>query len=194
MRRAVVLFAVLCLLAMAAAAHAVTLEQGWYADIDAVEFYIHMDPYGSPELGGNAYFSMPPGAYGPFQVTNDGVPVDIARYVSVPYTVSEVGPQQSLVLPINVPLGVGANLAGIRAGLSTNYDPARMYLSFWHGDRELWTRRVGTTQAWAGWVAGEEVLDGNPFYFKVQVVPEPTTLMGLVGSILCLLPIRRRRA
>ena len=196
MRRKAVVLAVFCLLVFAGGARAVTLQQGWYANIEMVNVHLNLPDWA--ELY-SAWFPTPTGPYWPFQVTSGPWLDDYQRYVSVPNTVYGVGPDQSLVLPIYIPLDTGTPFMQIMATVSTNYDPACMYVSFWHRppggtDELLWSRMVSGPQVWAGTMAWDGVVDGGSWYFKVQVVPEPSAFMVLLAGVGCLLRARRRNA
>ena len=195
MRRKAVVLAVFCLLVFTGGAHAVTLQQGWYANMEIVDVYFYTPLWEDRMV--SAWFPTPTGTYWPFEVTSWGVAPSYRRYVSVPNTVYGVGPDRSLVLPIYIPLDTGTQFTSITAAVSTNYDPIGMYASFWHRtpsgtDERLWARMVSGERVWCGDVAGPGVMDGGSYYFKVEIVPEPSALACLLGPAVCLLATRRR--
>ena len=194
MRRKAVVLAVFCLLVFAGGAHAVTLQQGWYANMNLVDVYFY-GPLWEDRMT-SAWFPTPTGTYWPFLVTDAGG--SWRRYASVPETAYGVTPDQSLVLPIYIPLGTGTRIACLHLSASTNYDPAAMYLTLWHdhpgvSHTLLWEQKLGGQRIWAGDVPFDSTFDNGQTYFKVQVVPEPSALVCLLAGVGCLLRARRRR-
>ena len=196
MRRNTVVLSVFCLLVFSGGAHAVTLQQGWYANIEMVDLY-HYGPMWE-DLLCSASFPTPVGTYWPFLVTSWGAAPGYRRYASVPSTVSGLGPENSLVLPIHVPVDIGTEFTRITATVSTNYDPAYMHVSFWHRppggtDELLWSRMASGERVWSGTMAWDGVVDGGSWYFKVEVAPEPSAFTVLVAGGVYLVATRRRR-
>ena len=196
MRRKAVVLAVFCLLVFAGGAHAVTLQQGWYANIRPV----YVGYYGPlwEDWMCTAWFPTPVGSYGPFLVTDNGGLGSGRRYASVPETAYGVTPDQSLILPIYIPLDMGTRIAYVVPSVSTNYDPAVMYLTLWHdhpgvSHTLLWEQKLGGERVWSGYVPFDSTLDNGETYFKLQVVPEPSALVCLLAGVGCLLRARRRR-
>jgi hypothetical protein len=195
MRKKAVVLAVFCLLVFAGGAHAVTLQQGWYAKVDLVQVYGY-GPMGT-QLLEDVSFTTPLGQCGPFQVTDGGISGGFARYVLVPSTMTGAGPGDSFTLPISMPFGTGTPIAYFGLSVCTNYDPASMYLGLWHQSPGgtpslLWSQNLGGMRVWCGQTAFDTTVDGGPWYLKVQVAPEPSALTCLAALIACAVSLRRR--
>ena len=197
MKKAVVFLVVLLLLIVPVIGQAADLQAGWYANIYTVDVYTY-NYQGMPQLTTGGYFySTPPGQYGPYNVWGGNPQVDFERDVSVPSNALNVGGDQSLVLPLTIPLSNGTRIAYLSFAWQTDYDGSQMYLDLWrtraNGSAEqIWTQRQSGLQFNTTHVAFDATLDG-PYYFKVNVVPEPPTVMPILLGIVGLALARRRR-
>ena len=197
MKRVCVLILLLAsgLLVPLAPSRAADLQAGWYANIVGIEIWLY-GPEGGyrPGPGGSFYTE---GQYGPFLVTNGSYYGK--QYVSVPTNAYGVGPDQTLVLPVSFP-GIGGELiAQVLVDWQTNYDPNQMRLELWrerdNGSQELMWTQLQAGVKWGSRGTGYDTYAEGPYYFKINVLPEPTgvasLLLGLGGlSVL----MRRRRA
>jgi len=197
MKKLSVISAVLLLLILAQVGQAADLQAGWYANVYAVEVYTY-GYQGMPQLTTGAYFySTPPGQYGPFKVWGGNPQVDFERDVSVPSSALNLGADQSLVLPLTIPLSNGTRIAYLSFAWQTDYDGSQMYIDLWRtrasgATEQVWAQRQSGLQFNTTHVAFDATLDG-PYYFKVNVVPEPPTVMPILLGIAGLALARRRR-
>ena len=198
MRRAVVLFAVLCLLAAAAAAHAVTLEQGWYAQLRSVGA-AYTDVYGSLHTWG-VPFDIVPGTYGPFRVTSAPRGSDYSRTVEVPATVGGIAPGTLVELPLITGLAEPNLIDYLNVDWHTNYVSSSMRLELIQRDllssnvTVLW-RQNESGDVWHAQYLAPGV-GPNGLAFRVVAVPEPsagTMLIGCCAMLLARCTRRRRR-
>lgn len=193
------ILAVIGLLGLAQIGQAANLPAGWYANIRSVDVYTY-DSEGISHLTTGGYFyDNPTGDYAPFHVGGPLVRLYDERDVSVPTSVCGATPEQSLYLPLYIPLYRGTWIAGISATTETNYDPARMNLQLWHTTSagmttRLWTQSVGGQQYGGVTFAEDEFLDGT-YFFKVAIVPEPPSLLALtLGFLVTAIRFRRLRS
>ena len=198
-RKGVFLIVLLCIVALAGAAHAVTLEQGWYAQIRGVSMEVY-DQDGVPiPWGFDPYFNTPPGMYGPFQVTNDPRGNSYSRTVSVPSTVYGVAPGTSVELPLITSMADTSVIASMSVDVRTNYDASGMRLQLIGHDQStggttvLW-EQAQSNDYWHGVIMACDVYPAG-LAFRVMAVPEPggasSLLMCVVGT--GFLPLMRRR-
>lgn len=179
-------------------AQAADLQAGWYAYIDAVHVYSYDDLGQLLLVGGAQFYDTPPGQYGPFTVTDGQYHSWYQRSISVPSSVYGVGSDQSLILPMLLPLSVGQEIAFLEIGIGTNYDSSQMYLQMWRQhleggpDELIWERKQSGIGGFSGNIAYDTVYTG-PYYFKVNVVPEPSSFIGLLVVAVPVLHIARRR-
>jgi hypothetical protein len=172
-------------------AHAADLQAGWYANILAISTWL----YGSEGYrpGPVGWFTTQ-GQYGPFTAT--GGSYDTHSYVSVPTTAYGIGSGQSLVLPVSA-MYTSEPVAYVLFTYQTYYDPSQMRLELWRnrsdGSQELmWSQLQQGHQLNSFSVAHDSVYEG-PFYFKVSVVPEPSSIVCVLTALGCLSSVARRR-
>ena len=135
-------------------------------------------------------------SHGPFQVAdpyNDRLELKI----SVPNTVYNVPAQQSLVIPFSTALDNGTQIAYLSIACAMNYDPSQMYLGLYRtrndGTTEsLWTQMQGGVVGFSGHVGFNTTVE-DTFYFKLNIVPEPSTASCLLLGCASLAYIIRRR-
>jgi hypothetical protein len=201
MKRLAIVSAVLCLLALGQVVQAADLQTGWYAKIQSIDVFIPGDPiWLGPQLVASGYFyQTPPGQYGLFQVDGGTPNRDNQRYVYVNEDAYGIGLNDSLALPLSFGLTQGTQIAFLSIAWATNYDPAQMQLQLWqnhsNGSSEmLWSQKQGGVKGNSENAAFNTILDGT-YYFKVSVVPEPSSATCLVAAFGCLLgALRLRRA
>ena len=196
MRKAVVFPAVLLLLIVPVIGHAADLQAGWYVKIQGVNVYTY-DYQGRPQLTAGGYFySTPTGTSGPFLVT-DPSHFNDARWVSVPTAAYGVGTAASLTMPLSIALGQGTGIAYLSISCVTNCDPTQIYLGLYRtrydGTTETLWSQLDDPHGFSGDVAHDTVVEG-PFYFKLNAVPEPSSLVSLILGCGCLTRLLRRRA
>lgn len=197
MKKLAVILAVVSLLVLAQASQAVDLKAGWYANIRGVNIYTY-DIHDQPQLVGGGYFYQTPlGQYGPFVVTDGPYHEAFGRYISVPTDVTNVGPNQNLTVPLMMGLSAGTKIAFLELSWQTNYDPTQMYLDLWHTRQDgtselLWSQKQPGAHGDADYTAYDTIIEG-PFYFRVNVVPEPSCAAGLVFGMLALVPLAKIR-
>ena len=198
MKKAVVFLAVLLLLMVVPmVGQAADLQAGWYAKIITVNVYGY-DYQGMPSLiGGGYFYNSPTGQYGPFHVGGPQARIYDERDISVPSSVANVGADQSLVLPLSIGMSVGSQIAYISISWATCYQADSMCLALWRQrssgtDSLVWQQSLSGTQGNTTHVAYNTVLEG-PYYFKVDVVPEPSAFACLAVLTLGLFRIARIR-
>lgn len=201
MKRIVVFLVLVLLVSLPGAGQASDLQAGSYANIvSTVAFY--RDPNAPPyaqqlypawgefrdvELWQNESFSV---THGP---NND----DGSVYVSL---ATGTASAQSLAMPVWLPLWSGAYVDHISVRWQSNYDPSEMYLELRRsrddgGSDLLWSQTQGGT-AFGDTDIGIGTLStgSQPYYFVLNVVPEPTGLALLLpGACLFAYRIKRRR-
>ena len=181
MRRKAVVLAVFCLLVFAGGAHAVTLEQGWYAQIRGVDVYVYTDPYGSVELRGGASLDIQPGIYGPFRVTLDPVGGNSRVTVDVPTTASGVAPGACVEMPLMTGF---SSVAYLGVDARTDYDASCMRLQLIQRDygtgdvAVLWEQDQSGSYWHFQYMAYDATTAG--LAFRVVAVPEPGGLVALL--------------
>lgn len=198
MARSLVVSISLLFLVIPLAGQAADLQAGWYANMGVVSLY-DMDTHsGIPVSAGGGYFySTPPGTYGPFYVWGGNPHTYGERDISVPTTVSGVGADKSLTLPLYFTREQGGSLAFISFSWQTNYDASQMYLDLWQTKADgtsnlLWTQRQSGLRFDTTHVAYNTVIDGD-YYFRLNVVSEPSGLVSLLAAGAGLVCIRRRK-
>lgn len=199
MRRSAVALVVLLLLALCPALHAADLHEGWYMRVNGPQVYTDVD--GRPELRADGQFTTPFGVYGPFTVSSGGFyPSSFYRYVSVDTDAFGVGPDDSLVLPLTFGMGDTESFLYMRISWATNYDPTHVFLEFWRirmdgTEERVWSQQTAGPTHGSADILYNATHEGG-FYFKVNVVPEPSSvavLSGLVGGMSAALRFKRRR-
>jgi len=200
MNRLNVVLAVIVLLILSHACHAADLQAGWYVKIQGIDLYTYDPNWQYPNLQTGGYFyDTPSGQYGPFDV-NGGTPSrDYRRYIFVLADAYGASSSDSLMLPVSFGTTSGELIAYFSMGVETNYDSACMYLDLWRtrtdGTQELlWTQQSSGSSLWSGHLANDIVAEG-PFFFKLNVVPEPSSLIAVVlgFGIVCGRFSRRKR-
>ena len=196
MKNSAVVLAVVVLCALAQAGQGADLQAGWYATMYSVQFYGYDPQHHYPVLAGSGSFTTI-GTYGPFVVTDDPYHWERSRQATVPSYQPDVDSSSSLSLPVSSELIADLQLAYVHFGWETNYDPTQILLELWHatGDgtlEKVWQQdRAGAQSGFSS--AAYDTSYGDGFYFRVAVLPEPSTccamLGGLSGYLLCL---RRR--
>lgn len=171
---AFLLFALLATLILAASAPAADLQAGWYAHVSGITVYQY-DYYGYPYIRASGWFVTPPGAYGPFVLTDGPYHSRSYREASVLADAQGVGPSSSLDLPVGTGMTIGEPIAWISIGWETDYDPIQMRLEFWHtksnGQQELvWFQPTGGHKYGSADVLYDTHLEGLHF-FKLAVAP-----------------------
>lgn len=196
MRRLALVLVVAGLLGLAQVGQAATLSSTWYVNLWAPAIFTYGEQ--GAALSGDGYFySTPAGQYGPFQVADPyGDRVELK--ITLPHTVYGAGPEQSLVIPFSTGLGAGTRIAYLSLAGVTSYDPNGMYLGLYRtrddGTTEtLWTQKQDGTTGLAGHVAYDIVSDGQ-FFFRVNVVPEPSTTLALLFGCAALAAFVKRKA
>lgn len=188
---------VLLLLLPAFSSQAADLQEGWYAHIIYVDVWTY-DDFGQPVLrGGGGFYDTPPGTYWPFLVTDGQYHSWYERNILVPTSVSGVATDHSLMIPMFLPLSVGEKIAYLAMPWETDYDADEMYLQLWRkrldGSNELvWEQTQSGQQSGGSMLSYDSVFEG-PYYFKVNVVPEPSSIECLLMALLPLAHIARRR-
>ena len=199
MKSSRVIYPLLILLsvALSGSAPAADLQAGRYANVSSVSLYQY-DSQGYPFIRAGLWFTTSPGMYGPFLVGDGPYHTRDWRDISVPSTVTGVGPDSSLVLPVGTGMTLGEPIAWISIPWVADYDATQMQLEFWrtrsNGIAErLWAQQLSGYRYGSVDVAQNTFLEG-PLYFKVSVIPEPASFNLLVGGLSALLlTIRRRR-
>lgn len=196
MKRIVV--SLLILIATASVAQAADLKAGWYVNIDTVDVYSYMAGSGQVYLRSESSFSDTPGEYGPFLVTNPSTMFNTRRNISVLNDVDGVSPDQSLVLPMMFGFVPGDRIAYFSVAIGTNYDSSQMWLQLWRKhvegtpDELVWENTQSGPGGFSGHIANNTIYTGQ-YYFKVNVVPEPSGPACLLLGVVPLISLVRRR-
>jgi len=202
MKKTSVISAVLLLLTLAQVGQAADLQAGWYAKISGVQVYVPgtsgFPDYGNPQLLTDGYFySTPPGQYGPFQVDGGTPQRDYRRNVSVLANAYGVGSVESLVIPLWTGLAIGDRIAFLEVAWATNYDSSQMRLQLWRtafggADELVWAQSLSGQRGGSDGVAYDTVV-GGAYYFKVDVVPEPSSIACLAAALASTFAAMKRR-
>jgi len=191
-----VVTALLLCFGFAGSARAADLKAGWYSNLISVGVFQYV---GGEYVGrASGWFLTPPGQYGPFQVTNGPYHSDGERDVTVPTDAFGVGPDASLELPMGFGMTIGEPIAYINFSWGTDYDATQMYAELWRHKYGGSTERVWSQQLSGQhgdytkiWMWGE--YEGN-FFYRVNVVPEPQSILGVFTGVgMLALAWRRRR-
>jgi len=196
MKRLALILVIAGLVCLAQAGQAATLQADWYAKVNMLYVFTYGD-YG-PQLHAEGYFyQTPPGQYGPFLVTDGPCHEAYARYVSVPTDVSGVGQGSSLTLPVSIGMSTCDPIAYVYFSWATRYDPSQMHLDLWRTradgtDECLWSQLQSGVRGGEAYVAYDSLLEG-PYYFRVSVVPEPSSVACLAVALISMLGLMRKR-
>lgn len=195
MKRITVILAVVSLLALCHISQAADLQAGWYAKISSVDIYSYDDQYHLPYLRGGGWFTEPTGLHYPFDVTDEGYQTDSLRRITVVQD-TVAGPDQSLTLSLWVGVGY-SEIAFLNIHWHSNYDASQMVLEFWQEWNDG-SKHLLWSQGQSGEQFGDKVIDGSllangEYRFKVNVVPEPSSLTGLILALPVLVGFARRR-
>ena len=182
MKRLALIAAVIALLALTQMSQAADLKAGWYANIYSVYVYVPADPAPYPVVA--AEFQIAPNTYGPFIITDGVNHAYYERDIFVPAD-AHAGVGQSLVLPVYIP--DGTSISFLSMSIRTNYDAEQMRLQLWH------TRSTGEDQlVWEQGLSGNQLglyqtayntFPEEGFYFKMAVVPEPSSSLPLLLGV-----------
>ncbi len=195
MSRITVVLAVFVLLVLAQAGQAATLQEGWYVNLWTPAIFIYGE-YGPTLIGDGYFYNTSAGRYDPFQIA-DPYGNRLKPEISVPETTTGVTPQQSLTIPFSTGLTDGTQIAYFSLAGGTMYSPDSMYLGLYRlcddGTTEtLWTQQQAGHTSIAGHVA-YDIVAGGQFYFKLNVVPEPSAVLSLAVGCASLLGMMKRR-
>lgn len=179
---------------MTQASRAAYLEAGWFVKIYALDGYAFFSDSCLPTLDAMAIFFTEPGQYGLFTVSE--LSGNHGRYISVEQNIN-AGPDQSLLLPLFIST---AYIEYYEIAWGTNYDSSQMRLEFWHEALN------GTqTLVWSQGASGERYeltscilsrYGGVPkgdYFFKVNIVPEPSSIAGLTFALTMFTGFVRKR-
>ncbi len=193
MRRAVFLIVLLCILVLAGIAHAVTLEQGWYAQIRSIYCDGHSEQ--GYEFSTQAWMGTAPGVYGPFRVTPDST--DYRKTVDVPTTDSGVVLGTALELPLLGGFYDTDVIDSLWVDRHTNYDATRMRLQLIQRNQStgavavLWEQKQSNDNWHAEYIGYN--LSPVGLAFRVVAVPEPQGILPLsLGLLWFATGVRRR--
>jgi len=194
MRRLVLVLIVAGLLGLAQAGQAADLQAGWYA----CAYTVHLYTYGpqGPTLAAGGTFQTPRGTQGPFTISRAPTYDDYARTVSVTAD-TLADPLDSIVLPIAAPLATNTVLSSVAFLWETDYASDRLRLQFWHNlndgtSLQLWDQPLSGYQS-GGASTAHDLMYEQGFFFRVAVVPEPTSLLVLLtGLVSCVAAARSR--
>ena len=195
--RVIVPLLILLSVALSGSLPAADLQEGWYAGLGGPNVYCD-DGTGYPYLRASGWFTIPAGRYGPFEVT--GEPYGSWRRVTVPEDAPGVGPDQSLILPVGFGMTVGERILYITFSWRTIYDASQMRAELWRerpgsADELVWSQTLSGDRSGYVETAYNATFDG-PFYYKLNIVPEPgsaATMVALLGMGLGAMRWRRRQ-
>lgn len=183
---AVLLFVCLATLMLAIRAPAVTLEQGWYANVSTVQVFGYDDEGRPVGRAGGYFYDTPPGQYGPFMVTNGPYHSYSERDVSVPAQVS-AGSADSLTMIPSFGMTIGERIAWVEFAWETDYIAGQMRLELWRtrysGAQELvWAQQLSNHHYSFATVLNDSEVEG-PLFFKVAVIPEPSSFISVITGL-----------
>jgi len=200
MKRVCGLFSFLAIVLLVPAySQGATLQAGWFAEVAPTSILVWTPPMPPVTVGGARHL-LSPGSYsnGLFLVTDGAYHTNWERRVTVSANVNGVGSSSSLVLPVTFAMSNGDPIGWMSVNWATNYDATQMRLELWRtrygGTTELvWYQGLSGQQAGATDVLYNSVVEG-PFFFKVNVLPEPASFTAVaIGLGALCLAVRRRR-
>ena len=197
MKKGFAVFAVLLLLSLSQVTQAVTLEEGWYVKLGGVALF-GFDPVLSFYTGADWHFTVDTGDQGPFNVASPD-PVWAERMVSVPETVTGVIPGASVYLWGEPTYPVTYAITEVGFFWETNYDASRMRLDLLAYDGAgftlLWSQdNSGLDSGFRNVLtASQSIPVGSVPVFRVTVVPEPSSMLAMIGCVAGAVFVLRRR-
>ncbi len=198
MRRAVFLIVLLCILALAGTAHAVTLEQGWYAQVRSVDL-IYRSVGAEYESHAQPRILLASGVYGPYRVSRAPYEDNYCKTVDIPTSASGIEPGTAVELPLATGLMDTDVIEAFYIGWYSDYIASHMQLQLIRHDATNGNTRILWSQTRSGAVNGYDeilALDVYPdgLAFRVITVPEPHSWLVLAMGILATaIPLRRKR-
>lgn len=108
----------------------------------------------------------------------------------------DIGREQSLNLYFGFGLSPADPVSYMTFSWETNFDPSQMYVELWREKRDgtqqlLWSQKQAGVQFGSEQLLYDDYVEGH-YYYRVNVVPEPSSALVLLTGATALLPFLKR--